>query len=84
MAKVNAKKGHNYEYDIVVIGGGSGGLSASKEAARLGLKVAVCDFVKPTPKVQFSLTYYYTLILFIFQIYNKKIGKGCFKIVKYY
>jgi len=50
MAKVNAKKGHNYEYDIVVIGGGSGGLSASKEAARLGLKVAVCDFVKPTPK----------------------------------
>jgi len=46
---VNAKS-HNYDYDLVVIGGGSGGLSASKEAARLGLKVAVCDFVKPTPK----------------------------------
>lgn len=38
-----------YDYDLVVIGGGSGGLAASKEAARLGKKVAVCDFVKPTP-----------------------------------
>merc|ERR1719315_530533 len=46
---VNAKS-HNYEYDIVVIGGGSGGLSASKEAARLGLKVAVLDYVVPTPR----------------------------------
>jgi pyruvate/2-oxoglutarate dehydrogenase complex dihydrolipoamide dehydrogenase (E3) component len=25
---------HGYEYDIIVIGGGSGGLAASKEAAR--------------------------------------------------
>ena len=33
-----------------MIGGGSGGLAASKEAAKLGAKVAVCDFVKPTPK----------------------------------
>lgn len=41
---------HSYDYDVIVIGGGSGGLAASKEAARLGLKVAVCDFVKPTPK----------------------------------
>ncbi|UYV83730.1 TXNRD1, partial [Cordylochernes scorpioides] len=36
-------------YDLIVIGGGSGGLAASKEAARLGKKVAVLDFVKPTP-----------------------------------
>lgn len=40
---------HSYDYDIVVIGGGSGGLAASKEAAKLGKKVAVCDFVVPTP-----------------------------------
>jgi len=38
-----------YDYDLVVIGGGSGGLAASKEAAALGAKVAVCDFVVPTP-----------------------------------
>ncbi|KAL1435698.1 hypothetical protein MTO96_010484 [Rhipicephalus appendiculatus] len=42
--------GISYDYDLVVIGGGSGGLAASKEAAKLGKKVAVCDFVKPTPK----------------------------------
>jgi thioredoxin reductase (NADPH) len=34
----------------VVIGGGSGGLAASKEAARFGAKVAVLDFVKPSPQ----------------------------------
>ena len=40
---------HSYDYDIIVIGGGSGGLAASKEAKRLGKTVAVCDFVVPTP-----------------------------------
>jgi thioredoxin reductase (NADPH) len=40
---------HGYMYDLVVIGGGSGGLACSKEAARLGAKVAVLDFVKPSP-----------------------------------
>jgi len=40
---------HNFEYDLVVIGGGSGGLAVSKRAADLGRKVAVCDFVKPSP-----------------------------------
>lgn len=38
-----------HEYDIVVIGGGSGGLAAAKEAGKLGKKVACLDFVKPTP-----------------------------------
>jgi len=41
---------HKYDYDLIVIGGGSGGLAASKEAAKFGKKVAVFDFVKPTPK----------------------------------
>jgi len=38
-----------YDYDLFVIGGGSGGLSCSKEAVKYGLKVAVADFVKPSP-----------------------------------
>ncbi|XP_015763830.1 PREDICTED: thioredoxin reductase 3-like isoform X1 [Acropora digitifera] len=38
-----------YTYDLIVIGGGSGGLACSKEAANLGKKVAVLDFVKPSP-----------------------------------
>lgn len=33
----------------MVIGGGSGGLAAAKEASRLGAKVAVLDFVSPSP-----------------------------------
>lgn len=40
---------HSYDYDLVVIGGGSGGLAAAKEAAKLGKKVALLDFVVPTP-----------------------------------
>uniref|UniRef100_A0A668AIS0 Thioredoxin reductase 2 n=1 Tax=Myripristis murdjan TaxID=586833 RepID=A0A668AIS0_9TELE len=39
-----------YEYDLVVIGGGSGGLACSKEAAQLGQKVAVLDYVEPSVK----------------------------------
>lgn len=39
----------SYQYDLFVIGGGSGGLAASKEAANLGAKVGLADFVKPTP-----------------------------------
>ncbi|KAM4597629.1 thioredoxin reductase 1, cytoplasmic-like isoform 1-T3 [Polymixia lowei] len=39
-----------YEYDLIVIGGGSGGLACSKEAALLGKKVMVLDYVVPTPK----------------------------------
>lgn len=40
---------HGFEYDLVVIGGGSGGLACSKEAAKFGARVAVLDFVKPSP-----------------------------------
>ena len=41
---------HGFEYDLVVIGGGSGGLACSKEAKELGVEnIAVLDFVKPSP-----------------------------------
>ncbi|XP_067854477.1 thioredoxin reductase 3 [Heptranchias perlo] len=41
--------GEMYDYDLIVIGGGSGGLAASKEAAALGRKVLMFDYVVPTP-----------------------------------
>lgn len=37
-------------YDLLVIGGGSGGLACAKEAAQLGRKVAVLDYVEPSPR----------------------------------
>jgi thioredoxin/glutathione reductase (selenoprotein) len=41
---------HGFDYDLIVVGGGSGGLAASKEAVAQGAKkVAVLDFVKPSP-----------------------------------
>lgn len=40
---------HPYDYDIFVIGGGSGGISAARWASELGKKVALADFVKPSP-----------------------------------
>lgn len=39
----------NYTYDLLVIGGGSGGLAAAKEAVGLNAKVAVLDYVTPSP-----------------------------------
>jgi len=42
-------EGQNYDYDVFVVGGGSGGLACSKEAAELGMKSAVADFVTPSP-----------------------------------
>ncbi|XP_068616737.1 thioredoxin reductase 2, tandem duplicate 2 [Brachionichthys hirsutus] len=39
-----------YDYDLVVIGGGSGGLACSKEAAQQGQEVAVLDYVEPSIK----------------------------------
>jgi len=47
MAPISPKEPN--EYDFIVVGGGSGGLAASKEASRLGKKVALFDFVKPSP-----------------------------------
>jgi len=38
-----------YDFDLFVIGGGSGGLAAAKQATALGAKVAIADFVKPSP-----------------------------------
>ena len=39
----------NYDFDLFVVGGGSGGLACSKEAVQYGAKVAVADFVSATP-----------------------------------
>ncbi|XP_059153784.1 thioredoxin reductase 1, cytoplasmic-like isoform X2 [Physella acuta] len=38
-----------YDFDLVVIGGGSGGLAAAKEAANMGKKVTLFDYVEPSP-----------------------------------
>ncbi|XP_063301258.1 thioredoxin reductase 1, cytoplasmic [Pelobates fuscus] len=38
-----------YDYDLIVIGGGSGGLAASKEATQYGKNVLVLDYVTPSP-----------------------------------
>ncbi|NXJ09733.1 TRXR3 reductase, partial [Odontophorus gujanensis] len=45
----DVKDAETYEYDLIIIGGGSGGLACSKEAATLGKKVMVLDYVVPTP-----------------------------------
>lgn len=37
------------KYDLVVIGGGSGGLACAQEARKFGAKIALIDYVKPTP-----------------------------------
>ena len=42
-------KEHTYDYDLLVIGGGSAGMATAKAAADLGANVACLDFVKPSP-----------------------------------
>lgn len=37
-----------YDYDLVVIGGGSGGIACADEAAKHGAKVALLDYVSPS------------------------------------
>ena len=51
---------HSYDYDLVVIGGGSGGLACSKQAQKLGVRVAVLDYVKPSP-IGISLLCYHSM-----------------------
>lgn len=41
--------GVHYDFDLVIIGGGSAGLSCAKEAAALGAKTAVVNQVHATP-----------------------------------
>ena len=48
-SKSSAATNHGFDYDLIVIGGGSGGLSAAKQAGKDGRKVIVCDFVNPSP-----------------------------------
>eukprot|EP00469_Lotharella_globosa_P000128 CAMPEP_0167805518 /NCGR_PEP_ID=MMETSP0111_2-20121227/21226_1 /TAXON_ID=91324 /ORGANISM="Lotharella globosa, Strain CCCM811" /LENGTH=746 /DNA_ID=CAMNT_0007702687 /DNA_START=63 /DNA_END=2303 /DNA_ORIENTATION=- len=48
-AQADVDDGKAYDYDLFVIGGGSGGLACSKAAAATGKKVAVADFVRPSP-----------------------------------
>ena len=38
-----------FNYDLFVIGGGSGGLAAASAAAAEGASVGLADFVKPSP-----------------------------------
>jgi hypothetical protein len=47
----NASKPETFDYDLAVIGGGSGGLACAREAASApGTRVVVFDFVKPSPQ----------------------------------
>ena len=49
MAPLNHEEKSQFDFDLVVLGGGSGGLASSKEAVKYGKRVALIDFVKPTP-----------------------------------
>jgi hypothetical protein len=42
--------GSHEHYDVAVVGGGSGGMAAGFEAARLGLRTVLFDYVEPSPQ----------------------------------
>ncbi|XP_071504045.1 thioredoxin reductase 2, mitochondrial-like [Diadema antillarum] len=46
----NLGTGQDFDYDLAVIGGGSGGLACAKEAAGYNKKVIVLDYVSPSPQ----------------------------------
>lgn len=43
-------KNHSYNYDLIVIGGGSAGMACAREAAKYDAKVALIDYVTPSPR----------------------------------
>ena len=47
---IPCKLSHPFDVDILVVGGGSGGLALAREAARLSAKVLLFDFVSPSPR----------------------------------
>lgn len=70
------EENHGYDYDLLVIGGGSGGLALAKEATKHKKKVALCDYVKPSPQgTAWGLggEYRDVLPLFCCQIEKKKL-----------
>ena len=54
----------SFMYDLIVIGGGSGGLRAAKTAADLGAKVALLDYVKPSTQGRYVLDTLFVLYTF--------------------
>ena len=54
-----------YDYDVFVIGGGSGGISCARNAAVMGKRVALADFVEPTPLLRLAWNCLYLLRSYI-------------------